>query len=337
MKMFKKKVFIRVSILAMITLTLSILGYDLAQLQADLEAPSDTSVFEAEQKALKANAPKSILKYPTFKVAVDKELSISVYARESDNAVANILLVHGAGGGAWVWEYFFQQLPVKYNLYALSWRGHFDSTKVSDANASDYMLDQQSVSTEITKRNKLPLHIIGHSYGAATSVLQVSKSDSDIASLILLAPVVPLDYTVAQRLLVPALAPYFIRKSLKQGNQAEGTFGGMFLSKKRMHYYYELYAKHDYSKEKPSLIAVDGISPQWQQSLLHSYQELANRDIPVSIFIARYDNVVVPKRQRKLAKLIKANVIETSSGHYLPIDVGEDEIIKVIIDILEKA
>lgn len=319
---------------AMIVLSLSIAGFSVAQLQAGLETPSEAAIVAAEQKVRGTDTPTAITEYSTFRVPVTGYIAVSVYAREHDSAKANIFMVHGAGGGAWVWEYYFEHLPTYYNVYALSWRGHFDSSSVDDANANDYVVDQEAALAAITTRNDLPIHIIGHSYGGATSVIQAARSEVKIGSLVLLAPVVPLDYTFAQRLIVPAIAPYFIRKSVKNGNELEGTFGGMFLSQSRMRRYHELYAGHDYSTEKLSLIADDGVSPEWQDLLSTSYQEVTNRGIPVSIFMARYDNVVVPHRQRNTAKNTGAKLVEIESGHYIPLDVGVIDVVMATVDIL---
>lgn len=292
-------------------------GYSVANFQAGLEKPTPAILASAESAGETLSLPKPISSYDQFMVTVDDDISVSVYARENPDATANIFLVHGAGGGAWVWEIFFENIPIDYNLYALSWRGHFDSSAVNDANSADYVADQDAALKAIAKRNNLPVHMIGHSYGGATSILQAAKSQYEISSVTLLAPVVPLDYDFAQRMIIPVVAPLF----LDQGNDANGAFGGMFLSRKRMHHYLDSYAGKDHSKEKPSLIAGDGVSPKWQKRLAGAYTSAVDRGIVVSMYIARYDNVVVPRRQRLTASNNGIATSEIASGHYIPLDV----------------
>lgn len=324
-------------LVAIVVLSFVVVGCSVAQLQAGLVIASQSTILAAEQKARTVDLPKPINDYPKFTVPIASDLSISMYARESNVAVANVFMVHGAGGGAWAWEYFFEALPEEYNLYALNWRGHFDSSPVDDARAADYVVDQEAVLTTITQRNELPVHILGHSYGGAAAVLQSAKTPHEIASLVLLAPVVPIDYTFAQRLIVPTVAPYFIRKDMKKGNDPEGTFGGMFLSKTRMQRYYDLYAGKEYSIEKPSLIAGDGVSANWQKELSRAYMAASDRGIPITIVLARYDNVVVGRRQRETAASIGAKLIEVESGHYIPLDAGAAHAVRLVADILNLA
>lgn len=306
-------------------------GIDLSRLQAGLVAPSE-HVLLAFNSGSDETYPKPIQSYSNFHVNVTPTLQISIYARESERAKANVFLVHGAGGGAWVWEYFFEYIPEEFNLYALSWRGHFDSATVADANTRDYVSDQSVVLSAIKTRNNLPVHIVGHSYGGATAVLQTSQSSDEIASITLLAPVVPLNYTVTQRLLIPIIAPLFIQNS----NHIEGVYGGMFLNKDRMSRYHSRFARHAFSEEKRSLIAVDGVSASWQTTLSMAYQNVADRGIPLSFFVATYDNVVAPSQQINLARQIDAPVTKIQSGHYLPLDAAVEELITTISNSLNK-
>lgn len=299
-----------------------IAGCAVANLQAGFEPASSEILAAADLVAGAQQVPRSISEYDRFEVSVSEGILVSVATREVPSAIANIFLVHGAGGGSWVWEYFFEEIPGHYNLYAVSWRGHFRSTPVKDARASDYVADQEAVVSAIGTRNSLPIHLVGHSYGGATSILQASRNPEAFASVSLLAPVVPLDYTLMQRIVVPSLAPFFIRRDARKGNNTEGAYGGMFLSKDRMQSYHEQHASRDYSREKPSLIAVDGIDPGWQNKLEDAYLAVAASNLRVQMIIARYDNVVVPARQRNMALRLGAKIIELHSGHYVPLDVA---------------
>ena len=302
-------------------------GCDLARLQEGLETPSQAALDSAAQSASRFAAPRSITQYDHFDVAVEPDLLVRVHARETPNTVANIYMIHGAGAGSWAWEEFFEHMPTRFNLYALSWRGHFESSPVADANAADYVTDQMAVLAAIEARNELPTHVVGHSYGGATAVLMAAQSDVEIASLHLLAPVAPLDYSVTQRLLVPVIAPAFIATE----NDADGVFGGMFLSETRMRHWFDAYAGQPFSEEKRGLIAGDGVSPAWQQELEAAYAALRTRDLPVTMIIARYDNVVVPRRQQMAADLAGASVSTINSGHYIPLGVSSGEIAHTII------
>lgn len=269
-------------------------------------------------------------------VQVTDQIEISLAAREPPNAIGNILLIHGAASGAWAWEYFFEQLPDNYNLYAINWRGHYTSSNVNNAFASDYVFDQEAALEEMSNRNTLPTHLIGHSYGGATAVLQTAQTHHKISSLTLLAPVVPLKYTTIQRHIIPQLAPYFIKKDQAKGNDPDGLFGNMFLSKKRMEYYYNNYASHDHAKEKPGLIAGDGISEVWQKKLRRAYDIVSEQKIPTLILSARYDNVVVTSRQEKIAVAIGAQYKELQSGHYIPLDVEAENAVKLVTKFLQR-
>lgn len=323
---------IKIIFLILILLTFSIVGYDLAQLQSGLEMPPDEVLNEASKKVDIGRTYKSITAYDSFLVPVEDDISVRVYTRENQDAIANILMVHGAGSGPYAWEIYFDLFPEKYNLYALSWRGHQGSTPVKDANTQDFVMDQKAVIDSILKRNSLPIHIIGHSYGGATSIMLAEQSEMKFKSFHLIAPIVPLEYSTIQELLVPIIAPYFIKKSEGAGNDPFGTYGEMFISKERMLYYYEKYAKQDFSIEKPSVIAGDGVSADWQTQLDNSYTKVGSENNPIWMFIARYDNVVVPERQRKMAKRIGAEIIEFESGHYIPLDAQAEESAKVILN-----
>ena len=310
--------------------------YSFMSLQAGLEQPSDAAVLMANVRTTAKSFPKPISAYNKFSVAVTNDISVTVYARENEAAIGNVLLVHGAGSGAWAWEYFFELMPSNFNLYAMSWRGHFDSSPVIDARAQDYVQDQKAVLAAITMKNDLPNHLVGHSYGAATSILQTSQSPLNIDSLFLLAPVVPLDYSTVQALVVPTVGPYFIRQDLETGNKVNGVYGKMFLSKHRMLHYFKKYAQADYSKEKPGLIAGDGVSVEWQKTLADAYHSVNDSQIPTMMFIARYDSVVVPQRQQLFAIENEFKTQHIESGHYIPLDAKAEEVITMVSEMLAK-
>lgn len=329
--------------IAVVTLVIvGIVGYQLASLQFGLEDPSPEAIASAEAESPTASPPPLITTYDSINVPVESDLSVTVHLRESPDATDNIFLVHGAGGGAWVWEEYFDLLPDNYNLYAISWRGHFTSSPVDDADTSDYVDDQLAALDAIGSRNDLPIHVVGHSYGAATSVLATAEAPEEIASLHLLAPVVPLDYTFIQAIAVPIIMPPILNNStnaeveaIENGTGATGTYTDMFLDQTQMNRYWDLYQGKPYSVEKKSLIGGDGMAPDWQDRLNDAYLTVGDSDIPVWFITARYDNVVVPAEQRETAEDIDATVIELESGHYIPLDSQSDESIDMIADNLD--
>ncbi|MEM7339557.1 MAG: alpha/beta hydrolase [Actinomycetota bacterium] len=318
------------------------IGLELFQLQAGLGAPTPDAISAAATQSQTLDPPPPIETNDSFNVAVDDGVTVSVHVRETDGATANVLLVHGAGGGAWVWEEFFEQLPQHLNVYALSWRGHFTSSPVADADTADYVADQRAVIAAIGDRNELPVHVVGHSYGGATSVLATAQAPDEVGSLLLLAPVVPLDYSFVQATVAPVVVPFFLDSSaqteeeaIRSGSGPVGAYVDMFLDEAQMERYWELYAGKPYSIEKPSLIGVDGISPDWQDLLDESYHSVADAGVPVRIAVSPYDNVVSIDDQRETAAAIGAEVIELESGHYLPLDVAAEEAVQLVIDGLE--
>ncbi|MEM7114884.1 MAG: alpha/beta hydrolase [Chloroflexota bacterium] len=327
----------------MIVFILGYVGYDLSLVQAGLEEPSEAVLATAAANTLTDSPPLPISTYEHFSVPVEGKITVAVHMREAQNAAANILMVHGAGGGAWVWEEYFELLPETYNLYAISWRGHFISAPVADANSADYVRDQTAVITAIAERNDLPIHVIGHSYGGATSVLATAAAPEQVASLHLLAPVVPLNYTSIQKQLVPLImTPILSNQSVQElavaeettvsgaDTQGSGTYAGMFLNQAQMERYWDLHAAKPYSVEKPSLIGGDGLDPAWQTTLDEAYTAIGAAKIPVWFQIARYDNVVIPAEQRETADAMGAAHIELESGHYIQLDVAAEESAKVI-------
>lgn len=171
----------------------------------------------------------------------------------------------------------------------------------------------------IRARSPLPIHIVAHSYGAATAVLAEAQAPSGVASLQLLAPVVPLDYSPIQRAVVPRVMPRVLASKGPSSPQGppEQPFAGMFIDQAQMNKVWEKHAGQTYSAESSLLIAQDGVSPTWQAQLDDAYRSLST---PMFFLTARYDNVVVPRRQHALAQALQVPVIELASGHYLPLD-----------------
>lgn len=318
-------------------------GLELMGLQSGLRSPTPEAIAAAAAEDHTRTPPAPIGEYQSISVPVEGDVVVTVHLREDDAATDNLFLVHGAGGGAWVWEEYFSLMPEQYNLYAISWRGHFTSSPVEDADTADYVADQLAAIEMITRRNDLPVHVIGHSYGGATSVLAADEAPQHVESLHLLAPVVPLDYSFVQATVAPIVVPPILDSSasteeqaIRSGDGPVGAYVGMFLSQAQMDRYWDSYAGQPFSIEKRSLIAVDGISPDWQDKLDNSYRSLGERGVPVWFLTSPYDNVVAPAEQLETATEIGATVVELESGHYIPLDVAADESVAIVLENLDR-
>ena len=313
--------------LATVAAVFTWLSIELMALQAGLTMPPQSAIAAAaaNSNALTPAAP--IGSYDSFRVDVAGGISVDVHYRESAAATENVVLVHGAGGGAWVWEEFFDLMPDDLNLYAISWRGHFTSSPVDDADAGDYVEDQLAAIEAIQARNTLPIHAVGHSYGGATTVLATASDTSAIESVHLLAPVVPLDFTPAQAVLAPLIAPIFINQTassvaeaVEEGAGPTGNYTEMFVDVAQRDRYWDLYAGKPFSIEKEGLIAGSGVSPDWQDALDVAYTRIGESGVPVWFVVSVFDNVVSIDEQRETAEQIGAPVTELESGHYIPLD-----------------
>ena len=313
-------------------LILGVVGYDVSRLQTGFESPSPALIEQAN--LMVANQPDvpNIGSYDSFEVPVEDGIGVTVYVRESDTAVANILMIHGAAGGAWVWEYYLATFPNEFNLYAMSWRGHFDSSPVDDANSADYVLDQTAVLSAIQGRNALPVHLIGHSFGGATAVLQTAGMVDQVASIHLLGAVVPLQYSPIQRQIVPRLLPPIILQAAGEDGQGASPFPDMFIATDRMKAYQIEHASQPYSVEKPGLMPGDAFAVAWQEELDVAYRTVAQSDVPVWMIIARYDNVVKPADSREMAARLGVTAVQLESGHYIQLDLQALESAKLILN-----
>lgn len=101
-------------------------------------------------------------------------------APATDNAPSRppLLLVHGAGHGAWCWDNWMRVLPEKgWECFALSLRGHTGSYSVDKVTyctlltVSDYAEDVRQVAGKIGR----PSVIIGHSMGGITTLQYIAE------------------------------------------------------------------------------------------------------------------------------------------------------------------
>ena len=110
---------------------------------------------------------------------------------------APLLLVHGAGHGAWCWEHWLEALPRKgWEAFALSLPNHPGSRTVygqeflADTRVDDYADDVARLAGHIAR----PAVVIGHSMGGIVAQRFVAREGAagrDAAALVVLAAVPP--------------------------------------------------------------------------------------------------------------------------------------------------
>jgi len=100
---------------------------------------------------------------------------------------APLIFVHGAGGGAWYFEFFLEYFAQRgFDSYALSLRGHGNSDgheQIDTFGLDDYLKDVKSVVDSLDEK---PI-LIGHSMGGAIVQKYLSLHQDDLSSVILLA------------------------------------------------------------------------------------------------------------------------------------------------------
>ncbi len=303
----------------------SYLAWDISRLQAGIVRPSGQVRQAAEAKLAQLPPYPPITSYARFAVESDG-IAIQVWAAEENHPDA-MLLVHGAGGGAWVWEALIPHLRQQFNVYALSWRGHFDSGSAPEGNLELYTRDTTAVLQAVRQRNPGlgRIHLVGHSWGGPVAIATALGNPNVIASLTLLAPVLPLAYTPAQQLFYPNVIRPMVRQVLLAGRVGD-SFKGMFLARSQMQRYLETHAAKPYSVEKPGLLADDAFLPERQALLVRNNVELVKLQIPLYLALARYDNVVPPPRVRAWGTAWVSEAEEFDSGHYLMLDAAYLEV-----------
>ncbi len=303
----------------------SYLAWDISRLQAGMLRPSGQARQAAEARLAQLPSYPPIQSYQGFGVESDG-IEIRVWAAEANRPEA-LLLVHGAGGGAWVWEALLPRLRQQFDVYALSWRGHFDSGEAREGNLELYTRDTGAVLKAIQQRNPglERIHLVGHSWGGPVAIATALANPDTVASVTLLAPVLPLAYTPAQRFFYPNVIRPIVRRVLEAG-RAGDSFKGMFLARSQMQRYLEAHAAKPYSVEKPGLLADDGFLPERQALLVRNNVELIKLQIPLHLALARYDNVVPPPRVRAWGVAWNSPAEEFESGHYLMLDARYPEV-----------
>lgn len=102
----------------------------------------------------------------------------------------SLLLIHGAGNSAWVWQYWLRELAgLGWASYALALRGHRGSEPVDLAGVgmADYVEDVRRVVRELRR----PPVVFGWSMGGLVAQM-LAATEPGIPALVLLAPSPPL-------------------------------------------------------------------------------------------------------------------------------------------------
>ena len=155
-------------------------------------------------------------------------------------------------------------------------------------------------------------------------VLVTAKTPDKVASIHFIAPVVPIEFSFLQELILPVVLPPIMENVFSQ------SFKGMFIDQKQMKRYWDLYQSKPYSTEKAGIFN-DGAAPDWQVELEDAYLTIEKSNIPVWFLIARYDNGVVPDNQRSIASKMGAPLTELQSGHYIQLDLQASESVALIV------
>ncbi|MCW2925011.1 MAG: hypothetical protein JWM98_2415, partial [Thermoleophilia bacterium] len=103
--------------------------------------------------------------------------------------MTTVRLLHGLGADRRAFQRFARLLPAEWDVAALDLLGHGDAPHP----AHGYALDDGAAWIESQVADAAPVHLVGHSYGAATSVAVAARHPELVTSLVLLDPVVDLD------------------------------------------------------------------------------------------------------------------------------------------------
>jgi len=122
-----------------------------------------------------------------------------------------LLLVHGAGHGAWCWRNWMEALPQRgWDCWALSLRNHPGSAPVdaetyrARLTVDDYAADVATAAGHIGR----PVVVVGHSLGGI--VAQAHAARAEAAALVLLASVPPGAFAPIRQAPVPTDRDYLL-------------------------------------------------------------------------------------------------------------------------------
>jgi pimeloyl-ACP methyl ester carboxylesterase len=100
-----------------------------------------------------------------------------------------VRLLHGLGADRRAFQRFERLLPQEWQIHSLDLLGHGDAPHPEHG----YSLDDHAAWVESQVIDAAPVVLIGHSYGAATSVAVAARRPELVQALVLLDPIVRLD------------------------------------------------------------------------------------------------------------------------------------------------
>jgi pimeloyl-ACP methyl ester carboxylesterase len=101
-------------------------------------------------------------------------------------AMTVVRLLHGLGADHRAFQRFERLLPAEWDIASLDLLGHGEAPKP----ARGYSLDDHAAYVEGLVESVAPLVLIGHSYGAATSVAIAARRPELVRGIVLLDPIV---------------------------------------------------------------------------------------------------------------------------------------------------
>lgn len=113
-------------------------------------------------------------------------MALAAITRGDDKAAAPLVLLHGFGGGAFVWQDLMAGLPEAAPVIAYDLPGHGGSLHEDGIGGAGRMA--KAVLADLERRGVARCHVAGHSLGGATAALMALREPTRVKSLTLLAP-----------------------------------------------------------------------------------------------------------------------------------------------------
>ncbi|HEX7928961.1 MAG TPA: alpha/beta hydrolase [bacterium] len=235
-----------------------------------------------------------------------------------------ILLIHGAGHGAWCWEGWMATLPtLGWEAYALSLRNHPGSRTVfwpdylARLRIEDYADDAEAVLNHISR----PPIVIGHSMGglvAQSLAARRGRAGRPVGGLVCLAAAQPGALGPMRDAPLPTDTAYWLTEDVARQRYFHNTS--------------EAVVKRALARlvpESPSVMNQYSLAPG---------VEVKPADIrsPVLCVTAENDGTTVPK-DRRLADYYGADYLHyKNTGHDMMLESNADAILKDVLDWADK-
>lgn len=219
-----------------------------------------------------------------------------------------VLLLHGLGATARLnWGPSFRPLAERYRVLAFDHRGHGRGLRTRRFRLSECADDAAAVADALGVRSLVP---VGYSMGGPVAMLLWKRHPELVSGLVLCATArhfVERRAARAGRALLPVaagalrIAPERVRRRMIEGSLARATH-----PKLRERVIEEMNG-HD-----PAAV----VQAAGRAAAFSSHAWIADVDVPTSVVITTRDQVVAPRRQRKLADAIPgAEAFEVKADH----------------------